>query len=133
MKNDKFFCEECHRIFDAPKFYNERRCLDVPPFERVAICPFCDGDEFLIFDTLIEKIEVAEKLIPAVMRLNRYTNSIKNIFGIHIKNNDLDDGVGMMMELIAEMLDFIDANTQVRLLKICNENDVDKILMYLRG
>ena len=36
-------------------------------------------------------------------------------------------------ELIAEMFDFIDANTQVRLLKICNENDVDKILMYLRG
>lgn len=133
MKNEKFFCKGCSRLFDAPKNYDEKHGLDEPPYERVAVCPVCRSDDFLKFDTVIEKIEVAEKLLPAVMHLNRYINVLKDIFGADIKNTDLADGAETVVELLNEAFDFMDVDMQRKIFEMKSENDVNKILMYLKG
>lgn len=133
MKNEKFFCKGCNRLFDTPEIYDEKHGLDAPPYERVAVCPVCSNDDFVGFDVAIEKIEIAEKLLPAVMHLNRYFNMLKNVFGADIKNTDLADGVETVVELIYEMFDFMDVNMQRKIFEMESENDVNKILMYLKG
>lgn len=133
MKNEKFFCKGCNRLFDTPRIYDEKHGLDAPPYERVAVCPVCCSDDFLKFDTVIEKTEVAEKLLPAVMHLNRYINTLKDVFGTHIKNIDLNDGVETVVELLYEMFDFMDVNMQRKVFEMNSENDVNKILRYLKG
>ena len=133
MRNEKFFCKGCNRLFDTPRIYDEKHGLDAPPYERVAVCPVCRSDDFLKFDTVIEKTEVAEKLLPAVMHLNRYFNTLKDVFGADTKNTDLADGVETVVELIYEIFDFIDVDMQRKIFEMESENDVNKILMYLKG
>lgn len=133
MKNEKFFCKGCSRLFDTPKIYDENHGLDAPPYERVAVCPVCRSDDFLKFDTVIEKTEVAEKLLPAIMHLNRYFNTLNDVFGADIKNDNLADGVETVVELIYEMFDFMDVNMQRKIFEMESENDVNKILTYLKG
>ena len=133
MKNEKFFCKGCGRLFDTPIIYEEEHGLDSPPYERVAVCPLCRSDNFLKFETVIEKTEVAEKLLPAVIYFNRYISTLKDVFGTHIKNDDLDNGVETVVELISETFDFIDIDVQRQIFEMNSENDVNKILMYLKG
>ncbi len=133
MNSEKWFCNGCHKMFSAPKFYDEKHGLDAPPYERVAVCPKCSSDDFLRFDAMIEKIEVVEKILLALMRLNRYVNSIEDIFGPHIKNDDLSDSIELMTELISEMFRFVDVDMQRKILEMSSENDLHRILMYLKG
>lgn len=133
MKSERFFCKKCDRFFDTAQIYEEKHGLDAPPYERIAVCPICRGDDFLKFDTVIEKMDVAEKLLPAVMHLNRYINALKDIFGADIINIDLSEGVETVAEFICEIFDFMDVDTQRKILNMNNEKDADKILMYLKG
>lgn len=133
MKNEKFFCKKCEKIFDEPKVYEEKHGLDTPPYERVAQCPMCRSDDFLKFDTVIEKIEIAEKLLPAVMSFNRYIDNLNDIFGDGVRNCDLDDGIETVVQLICEAFDFMNVQKQREIFEMKSENDVNKILMYLKG
>ncbi len=133
MNSEKFFCNRCHKMFSAPEFYNEKHGLDAPPYERIAVCPKCSSDDFLRFDTLIEKIEIAEKLLPVIMQLNRYIDAIRDVFGIHIKNDDLLDGLEILAECIGEMFCFIDIDMQKKVFEMRSEKELNKILMYLKG
>ena len=133
MKNERFFCERCHRYFDEPKFYDETHGLDNPPYEKVAVCPICKGDSFLTFNILVEKIDVAEKLLPAIKNFNRYINELKNTFGKNIKNKELSEGVETVIELISELYDFLSVDMQRKILEMTDDNELHRILMYLKG
>ena len=133
MRSERFFCKRCRRYFDTPKFYDEKHGLDNPPYERLAVCPKCNGDDFLKFSCVVEKIEVAEKLLPAIMHFNRYINALKDIFGTEFKNIDLSDGVEMTAELICEMFDFLDVDVQRKILKVDNDKELNRILICLKG
>lgn len=133
MSKEKFFCKGCRRMFDVPKFYDESHGLDSPPYERVAVCPRCDGDDFLRFDPVIEKIEIAEKLLPAIMHLNRYMRDLNNVFGGEIKNTDLLEGVGIMAEEINEMFDFLPPEIEKKIFEMDIQGDCERMLMYLKG
>lgn len=39
----RFQCHECDRRFEEPDFVIERHGLDTPPYERMAVCPYCKG------------------------------------------------------------------------------------------
>lgn len=133
MNSKKFFCKGCHKLFDTPKIYEEKHGLDTPPYERVAVCPSCNSDDFLKFDTLIEKTEIAEKLLLAVMHFNRYGELIKDVFGNGADNADFCMGVELIAELISEMFDFIDSDAQKKILRMSSGNEAKRILMYLKG
>lgn len=36
-------CHECGRHFDEPDIVQERHGLDTPPYEEIAVCPYCHG------------------------------------------------------------------------------------------
>lgn len=133
MRSEKFFCNRCKRYFDEMKIYEERHGLDTPPYERVAVCPECNGDDYFKFDCLIEKQDVAEKLLPIIMKLNRFYKSLTDIFGKNILNSDLSDSVEMSVELIVEMFDFLDIDIQKRILNMGNNAEMERIFMYLKG
>lgn len=133
MRNKKFFCFECERIFDTPEYYDESHGLDSPPYERVPICPNCNSDNFTSFDTVIEKDEVAEKILPAIAALNRLSDNLSDVFGSRMDNNDLSEGLGILIELVCEMYYFMDVDIEKRLLKMSSDNDVDRVLMCVKG
>lgn len=120
-------------MFGIPAFSEEKHGLDNPPYERIAVCPECRGDDFFKFDALIEKTEVAERLVPCIMRLNRYVNALKDVFGFEVKNIDLYESVDMLAELINEMFTFVNSDVQKKIFEMGSEKDVQRILMYLRG
>ena len=126
-------CENCKRTFDIPKFYFEKHGLDAPPFERVAVCPHCRSDEFILFDTAVEKIEVAERLLMTIAAFNRYFDGLKKLFGATCENRDFDEGYAILTEFINEMFDFISVGTEREILKVQTKNDVERILHYLKG
>ncbi len=133
MRSEKFFCKKCRRYFDKLKIYEERHGFDQPPYERVAICPECNGDDYFEFDRFIEKQDVAEKLLPIIMKLNKLYESFTAVFGNKILNRDLSDSLEMAVELIVEMFDFLDIDLQKRILKMDNDAEMEKIFMYLKG
>lgn len=133
MRNERFFCNRCHRIFISPEFYDEKHGLDNPPFERVAVCPVCRGDDFLKFDAAVEKYDVVEKILPAVMHLNKHIGELRDVFGDGIRNENLFCGVEMIVEMIGEMFVFFEADMQRKILKLDNDRELKEILMYLRG
>lgn len=133
MRNESFFCNGCHRVFKLPEFYDEKHGLDNPPFERVAVCPVCRCDDFLKFDTAIEKYDVVEKILPVAMHLNKYIGALRDIWGDGIKNDDLFCGVEMIAEMVSEMFDFFEVDMQRKILKMDNDRELQEILMYLRG
>ena len=133
MKNERFFCEGCHKYFDEAKFYYEKHGQDSPPYEKIAVCPICNGDNFLVFNTSVEKIDIAEKLLPAIKNFNLYIENLKNIFGDNIKNNVLFDGIEIVVELISELYDFLGVDMQRKILKMTDDKEMYKVLMYLKG
>lgn len=40
----RFQCHECDRRFEEPDFVTERHGLEAPPYEKIAVCPYCKGD-----------------------------------------------------------------------------------------
>ena len=59
----------------------------------MAICPYCNSDDFVEFESSVEKIEVAEQIVPIILRLNNYVSELENLYGIEIKNSDLLDSM----------------------------------------
>ncbi len=133
MSSERFYCTECNRYFDEPLFYEERHGLDAPPYERVVVCPYCKSADFEKIETVIDKYEMMEALLPALMYINRYINSIKDVFGFNINNNDLNDAVDIMVEKMCEMYDFLKFDIQSELLDMCTEYDLEKMLMRFNG
>ncbi len=133
MRNKKFFCLGCDRVFDTPEYYDESHGLDSPPYERVATCPECRSDDFITFDTVTYKDDVVEKVIPAIAALNRLSDNLNDVFGNKMNNDDLSEGLGLLTELVCEMFYFMDVDIEKRLMNMSTDNDVDKILMYLKG
>lgn len=134
MRKCKYICTDCKKIFDVSHFCFERHGLDSEPYERVAVCPVCRGSNFLNFETHIEKIEIAEKLLPAIASLNRYINAVKDIFGFDVKNRDLSDGVNIIVELIGELFDFIHIGSfEKKLFAMTSDKECEAILSYLKG
>ena len=81
---------------------------------------------------MIEKNEVVEKILPAVMHLNKHICELKDIFGSGMKNENLFFGVEMIEEMIFEMFDFLDASLQKKILKMETEKELEEILKHLR-
>ena len=48
-------------------------------------------------------------------------------------NNDLSEGLGILTELVCEMYYFMDVDIEKRLLKMSSDNDVDRVLMCMKG
>ena len=82
---------------------------------------------------MVEKLEVVEKFLYAVLCFNMYIDSLHTVFGVNIDNNDLTDGVEIIAEIINELLDFLDVDMQKKILKMGCERDLEKILMCLKG
>lgn len=133
MSRELYFCKRCEEFFDTPKYYYERHGLDTPPYQRVYVCPRCEGDDFIGFDNMVEKIEIVEKLLLCVMFINRYIDKVQEALNIEVKNCDLSNGVEIITELIGELFDFIDVDMQRKLLKLNDEQKLHRILIYLRG
>lgn len=128
MRSEKFFCKDCNRYFNNPKYYYERHGFDAPPYERVAVCPECGGDDFIEFDCHIEKAEVAQKLLPVLMQLNRYCDTC-----IDSESDDLIGSIEAIAELINDMFEFLDYDMQSRISNVNDELELERILMYLDG
>ena len=124
MKNEKFYCKNCKRFFDETKSLEERHGLSSPPYEIIAICPFCSSDNFEGFDIKVEKGFITEKLLPAIMHLNKHLGAIKDVFGMNIENSDLEYGIEILIETIGEMFDFLDRGFQDDLFDMCTDYDV---------
>lgn len=133
MKAERFFCKKCHRLFEKAKIYDEKHGLDAPPYERIAVCPICNGDDFLEHNTVIEKNEVAEKILPAIAAFNRFEKGLNNLLGNNAMNEDFKEGLGLITELISEMFCFIDSDVEKKFLRMESERDVDTVLLYLKG
>lgn len=133
MKNKRFFCRECRRLFDDLMFYGEKHGLECPPYERIVVCSKCGSTEIEAFNTLIEKSEVLEKVLPAIAAFNRLDGELKDVFGKGSSNSNLVEGLGLINELVSEMFSFIDVGIERKILKMLTEKDVDNIWIYLKG
>lgn len=133
MKNERFFCRKCRKLFDDLCIYGEKHGFDYPPYERIAVCSKCGSTEIETFNTFIEKSEVLEKVLPAIAALNRLDGELKDIFGSGASNNNLAEGLGLVNELVSEMFSFIDVGIERKILKMLTEKDVDNIWIYLKG
>lgn len=39
----RYECHRCEKRFEEPDFVTEKHGLDTPPYEKVAVCPYCHG------------------------------------------------------------------------------------------
>jgi hypothetical protein len=39
----RYQCHECDRRFEEPDIITEKHGLDTPPYEKIAVCPYCKG------------------------------------------------------------------------------------------
>ena len=128
-----YFCVDCERYFEERKFYYETHGLDTPPYERVRICPNCGSDNYYYFETTVEKTEIIENLLCAIMKINRLSDGICNLFGCDAANEDLAETFGILQEMVEDMFDFMDVSVQKKLLNLKDENTLQEILDYLKG
>lgn len=133
MKIEKYYCKDCNKFFDNLNFREEKHGLDYPPYERIAVCTNCGSNNFVIHKNFIEKIDVAEIILPVAMYLNRYCNALKDIYGGSIKNEELNTSVEIIVEAIGEMFEFIDNDVDREIFKMSSENELQGILMRLKG
>ena len=133
MKNKKFYCKDCKRFFDNPIFLVEKHGLDCPPYERMAVCINCGSSNFVIHKNFIEKIDVAERILPVVMYLNRYCNALEDIYGSSIRNEELNASIENIVEAISEMFEFLDNDVDREIFKMSSESELQRILMRLKG
>lgn len=45
-ENIMYHCKECGKKFERPKIVKETHNLNGPPFEKFALCPFCNSTNF---------------------------------------------------------------------------------------
>ncbi|MDO4608676.1 MAG: hypothetical protein Q4B40_05750 [Clostridia bacterium] len=133
MINTKFICKKCNKHFYLPDFYEENHELDSPPYERVSICPNCKSSNFIQCDALIEKTEVAERLLDAILLFNCFINEVKSVFGSNFKNENLFDGVGTLTDLICEMFEYLPQSIEQKILNLDKQKELEVILLYLKG
>ena len=53
MKNERFFCRKCRKLFDDLCIYGEKHGLECPPYERIVVCSKCGSTEIETFNTLL--------------------------------------------------------------------------------
>ncbi len=133
MINTNFVCKDCNKHFRLPEFYDENHGLDNPPYERVSVCPNCKSSNFIEFNDFVEKSDVAERLLDAILLFNDFINEIKNVFGMNFKNENLFDGLGVITDLIYEMFDFLPQNIEQKILNLNTRKELEVILLYLKG
>ena len=133
MIRKAYRCNNCGKVFSTPQIYYETHNLDSPPYERVAVCPHCKSGDFRLFDTFVEKIDVVEKVLRAIAALNRYRDSLKDIFGPDCDNADFCESFGEITELISELFDFIPIEIEKRILNAHSAKEIERILSYLKG
>lgn len=126
-------CNQCEKIFNTADFYFEKHNLDSPPYERIAVCPYCGNDDFEKYDINIEKIDVAEKILPAIAALNRYWSGIKDVFGNDCINDEFSEVFYELCEFVSELFPFLSVEKEKQIINMHSENDIEKILVYLRG
>lgn len=126
-------CNCCNKVFDTASFYYERHNLDSPPYEKIAVCPYCEGDNFDKYDISVEKIEVAEAILPIIAALNRYCLGLKDVFGADCINSDLNDGFFGLCEFVSELFPFMSTEMEKQMMNINTDKDVANFLLCLRG
>ncbi len=124
-------CDNCKRHFNDAHIVEETHGLDTPPYERVAVCPFCESSEFNEFNPSVEKIEVAEKLLEIILGLNRYTAALKDIYGVQLSNSDLENALGTASEYISELYDYLPASVDNAIIHVSSEDEAQRILRFL--
>lgn len=133
INNEVFRCNVCNRYFETPDAIEETHGFSNPPYEKFDVCPNCRRDDFVEFSPYADKIEIASKILYATSALNRYCFCICDIFGSKSENDDLNSCLQTMNELIGEMFDFIPAKIERLIEKMQTDNDVERVLYYLRG
>lgn len=126
-----FRCDNCKRRFRDAHIVEETHGLDTPPYERVAVCPFCESTDFNEFDPSVEKIEVAQKLLEIILGLNRYTTALKDIYGAQMSNSDLENALGTAAEYISELYDFLPSSVDNAIIHVSSESEAQRILKFL--
>lgn len=129
MISERFFCRDCNKYFDNVKIYEETHGLDSPPYERVSVCPYCESDNFTEFDIFIEKYEVAEKTLPAIILLNKQINGVRDLFGIIGEKSDLENARGYLVDMLCDMFDCFDYDFSGELNDMCTGYDLEKVMM----
>lgn len=132
-KSSKFFCNHCKRFFCEPKRYEEWHGLDAPPYEMVVVCSKCGSDDFSEFETDVSKFDIAEGLLCVIAFINKHVADLENLYGVNLKNEELEQAAGLLNEMLNEMFDYMDIDMQKKLFKISTKNEVEQILMCLRG
>lgn len=126
-------CNECKKIFNIASSYEEKHGLDTPPYERIAVCPLCGAGDFDEYNITVEKIDIAEKLLPAIAALNRYWANIRDIYGEKSANSDFYEGISVLIEFMSELFPFISVETEKQISNMRTGNETERILLYLRG
>ncbi len=124
-------CDTCKRSFDEVQIIEETHGLDCPPYEKVAVCPYCQSTDFSEFNPMVEKLIVAEKLLEVIAALNRYTSSLKDLYGVQISNDDLENALGTAADFVSELYEFLPAAVDNAIIHTCTEDDAAKILKFL--
>ena len=65
--------------------------------------------------------------------LNKFGDDIKDIFGSSFENSDFNEGLGLLTEYIDEMFDFITVQKSREILNLRSQNDIERVLLYLKG
>ena len=133
MRSDSYFCSGCERFFERTETRYETHGLDTPPYERYGVCPYCGSTNFCEFNSLTEKIDVAEELLWVIMWLNTLGDNVCRIFGENSNNRELSNSVATLSDKIFEMFDFTKVSMQKRILRLNDEKELNRILLYLKG
>ncbi len=133
MLADSFRCNDCNAFFKNADFYDEKHGLNNPPFEKIPICPRCKSSNFTSFNLKMDKFDICEKLLPAIARINAGISQIKDVFGQKSNNENIEDGVAMLIQLLSEMFDFLSVDIERKIFACITEKDVERLFYYLKG
>ena len=119
------------KSFGEVALLEETHGLDCPPYERIAVCPHCRSTDFVEYNPSIERLDVAAALLPALACLNRYWDSIVDMYGPGAENDDFKSGTSIINDFLSEAFEympdtFIDAAVNVR-----GDEDVQRLISYL--
>lgn len=128
-----FKCKDYNRCFGEPHYITETHNLNCPPYEQIDVCPHCKSSEFIPFDPAVDKLVVAEKLLDIIVALNRYDESVKDVYGIRASNVDLDYALRTAAEFVSELYEFLPAVIDNKIIHANSENDTEKIISFLEG
>ena len=101
--------KKCGHIFEYAHTVKEIHNMNIPPFERIAVCPNCGSDDFSEIrnvDKRIDKIDVAQTVIPALAWLHNFRDRLLESTGIPIdSDNDLNDNIWKLQDMLIDMVD----------------------------